>query len=130
LGVITDERFSVLYGGYEAEQALLSSKLADLRERLAQEDSQRDNMENFLALIGRYFDITELNAVVLNDLIDCIVIYTWNRDLYQGGFWFCAQHFSLRGRIQPGLQLLRRGKVEGLDLADRLCDGGALFWLA
>ena len=75
LGIITDERFAALYGGYETEQAQLSPKIADLRERLAQEDSQRDNMEKFLALIGRYFDITELNAVVLNDLIDCIVIH-------------------------------------------------------
>jgi len=75
LNVITDERFAAMYGGYEAEQAQLSPKIADLRERLAQEDSQRENLTNFLALIRRYSDITELDALVLNDLIDSIVIH-------------------------------------------------------
>ena len=75
LGVITDARFSALYGNYEAEQAQLSPKIAALQERLEREESERGNLSSFIAMVSRYSDIAELDAVVLNDLIDHIVVH-------------------------------------------------------
>ena len=75
LGIIADDRFAELYRGYEAEQAQLSPKAAALQERMEREENERGNLSNFLDLIRRYSDVEELDATMLNDLVDRIVVH-------------------------------------------------------
>lgn len=75
LGVISDERFISMSAGYEAEQTELKTKIAGLQNQLDEQETANGNTEKFLNAVRKYSEITELNAAILNDLIDSIVIY-------------------------------------------------------
>ena len=75
LSVITDERFRILAAGYENEQYALSERITELQSQIDQRDAGSRNTMKFLNATRRYWDITDLNAAILNDLVDSIVIY-------------------------------------------------------
>ncbi len=75
LGVISDERFISMSVGYEEEQTELKTKIAGLQNHLDEQETANGNTEKFLNAVRKYSEITELNAAILNDLIDSIVIY-------------------------------------------------------
>lgn len=74
LGNITGDRFSTLSRDYEAEQAELKSKADEITAKLAEYNEAETNAKGFVELIRKYTDIKELNAKILNELIDKIVI--------------------------------------------------------
>jgi DNA invertase Pin-like site-specific DNA recombinase len=78
LGVISDERFVSMSADYEREQKELTAKVRELQSQLVARDTEGSNTVKFLNAVRKYSDITELNAVVLNDLIDSIVVYEPN----------------------------------------------------
>ncbi|MDR2502047.1 MAG: DUF4368 domain-containing protein [Oscillospiraceae bacterium] len=75
LGVISDERFLSMSADYEKKQSELSSKIAELKAQLEKRDAEGSNTTKFLNAVRKYSDITELDAAILNDLIDSIVVY-------------------------------------------------------
>jgi hypothetical protein len=75
LGVISDERFISMSAGYEKEQKELVVKIAEIQTQLDQRQTDSNNTVKFLNAVCKYSDITELNAAILNDLIDSIVVY-------------------------------------------------------
>ena len=75
LGVISDERFVSMSEGYEKEQKELTAKSAELQGQLDKKRADSNNTMKFLEAVRKYSDITELNAAILNDLIDSIVVY-------------------------------------------------------
>lgn len=75
LGVITDERFATMAAGYEAEQKEVKAKSADLQTQLCKLETASGNTIKFLNIARKYADVQELDAKILNDLIDSIVIY-------------------------------------------------------
>lgn len=74
-GKITDERFKKLSADYEAEQNSLRKESEMLENELAQSEETVNNVEYFLKIVRQYTDIQELNARVVNDLIDKIKIH-------------------------------------------------------
>ena len=75
LSVISDERFSYMSADYEKEQKALAVKIGELQDQLDKRNSDEDNAMKFLNAVRKYSEITELDAKVLNDLIDSIVVY-------------------------------------------------------
>jgi Skp family chaperone for outer membrane proteins len=75
LGIISDERFAAMTTDYEKEQKELTAKISELEGRLDKRDADGGNAMKFLNAVRKYSDITELDATILNDLIDSIVIY-------------------------------------------------------
>ena len=75
LGVISDERFLAMSEGYEKEQKELSAKTIELQTHLDKQKYESSNAMKFLEAVSKYSDITELNATILNDLIDSIVVH-------------------------------------------------------
>ena len=59
---------------YEKEQAELEQKIADMSEVVRAEDEATDNAEQFTRLIREYAGIEELDAALLNTLIDKITV--------------------------------------------------------
>lgn len=59
---------------YEKEQAELEQKIADMSEVVRAEDEATDNAEQFTRLIREYAGIKELDAALLNTLIDKITV--------------------------------------------------------
>jgi len=75
LGVITDERFISMSAEYEAEQKESAARIKELQAELSKRDTEGNNTTKFLNLVRKYSEITELDALTLNDLIDSIVVY-------------------------------------------------------
>lgn len=75
LGRLPDKRYEMLSAGYEKEQAELEQSIKACREQLTQYDEDTDRTEEFLALVHKYTDITELTPVIINEFVDKILAH-------------------------------------------------------
>ena len=75
LGRLPDKRYEMLSAGYEKEQAELEQTIKACREQLTQYDEDTDRTEEFLALVHKYTDITELTPVIINEFVDKILVH-------------------------------------------------------
>lgn len=75
LGRLPDKRYEMLSAGYEKEQAELEQYIKACREQLTQYDEDTDRTEEFLALVHKYTDITELTPVIINEFVDKILVH-------------------------------------------------------
>ena len=75
LGRLPDKRYEMLSAGYEKEQAVLEQSIKTCREQLTQYDEDTDRTEEFLALVHKYTDITELTPVIINEFVDKILVH-------------------------------------------------------
>ena len=75
LGILPDKRYEMLSAGYEKEQAELEQSIKTCREQLTQYDEDTDRTEEFLALVHKYTDITELTPVIINEFVDKILVH-------------------------------------------------------
>lgn len=75
LGRLPDKRYEMLSAGYEKEQAELEQSIKACREQLTQYDEDTDRTEEFLALVHKYTDITELIPVIINEFVDKILVH-------------------------------------------------------
>lgn len=60
LGDISDERFSKLSEGFEAEQAILKTQVMEKQTQLSEVVKSADNIERFLQTIRNYTTIEQL----------------------------------------------------------------------
>lgn len=75
LGRLPDKRYEMLSAGYEKEQAELEQSIKACREQLTQYDEDTYRTEEFLALVHKYTDITELTPVIINEFVDKILVH-------------------------------------------------------
>ena len=73
-GKISDDRFAVLSKDYEAEQAKLKTRIAELNAGLKAIKDCDDGLNRFLLLVDRYTEIPELTTELLNAFIDRIEV--------------------------------------------------------
>lgn len=73
--MITDERFATLYKNYEAEQTTSKECSDKLRAELQRANEQTTNVSNFMRIIRKYTEITELTAEILHEFISKIVVH-------------------------------------------------------
>ena len=72
---ISEERYQSMASAYEREQEVLKGQCEGLLTEITQGEEVYKNVERFLPLIQKYMDITELNAHILNELIEKIVVH-------------------------------------------------------
>ncbi len=75
IGKISDSRFIQLSNDYEKEQQELKDNIINLKNNIIEFDIQKDNSKKFLDVIKKYTNIKELDAAILNELIDKIVVH-------------------------------------------------------
>ena len=75
LGKLTDERFMVLSREYEDEQKQIKESIVSLKTQVTAFSDTQESSERFAKVVQKYCDIKELDAVILNELIDKIVIH-------------------------------------------------------
>ena len=73
-GKLTDERFIKLSRDYELEQDNLKATSKILREEVKQMEKSKTNVKSFIAIAKRYIDLTELDATILRECIDKILV--------------------------------------------------------
>ena len=77
---ITERNFAMLSAKYQEEQVQLEAKKQELQDRLDKSAQDTDGAEKWLNLVRKYTELTELNALLLNELIDKIVVHEKERD--------------------------------------------------
>ena len=75
LGKISDERFFKMSADYEAEQKSLAGRATSLKQALESAKQQSLNTERFLNLVRKYTEIPELDAEIIREFIDKIIVY-------------------------------------------------------
>ncbi len=77
---ITERNFTMLLAKYQEDQLQLESKKQELQAKLDKSAQDADGAEKWLALVRKYTELTELNAPLLNELIDKIVVHEAVKD--------------------------------------------------
>ena len=70
-----EKRHAKLSAQYEAEQAQLEQRSAELMEQMNAEQEESVNVDRFMELVDRYTDFTELTTPMLNEFIDKVIVY-------------------------------------------------------
>lgn len=74
-GRITESNFNLLSERYQAEQAELDDKIAVLKAAMESADQSAEDAGKWVQLIRQYTEITELDAPLLNTLIEKILVH-------------------------------------------------------
>lgn len=75
LGRIGDERYESMSQSYELEQVEIKKALPILKTKIDELKRQSDCADNFINVIKKYTIIDKLDAAILNELIDKIVVH-------------------------------------------------------
>lgn len=75
LGKIPDSRYELMTAEYEAEQADIRKTLPDIATQLDELKRGADSSAKFINVIRKYTDVEKLDAAILNELIDKIVVH-------------------------------------------------------
>ncbi|MBR6984837.1 MAG: recombinase family protein [Ruminococcus sp.] len=75
LGKISDDRYAQMTKTFEEEQAELKKSIPELTYEITTLKARSDAADKFTKVIDSYTDIKELNADILNELIDIIVVH-------------------------------------------------------
>ena len=78
-GRITENNFNLLSERYQAEQAELDDKITALKAAMESADQSVEDAGKWMKLIRQYSEITELDAPLLNTLVEKIVIHDGNK---------------------------------------------------
>ena len=74
-GCITESNFNLLSERYQTEQAELDDKIAALKAAMESADQSAEDAGKWMQLIRQYTEITELDAPLLNTLIEKILVH-------------------------------------------------------
>lgn len=74
-GQLTDERFTKLSAGYEAEQKGLEETIKALSEQISQKTDKTINIDRFMKLVKKHTSFEELTPTLLNTFIEKILVY-------------------------------------------------------
>ena len=98
---ITEERYQTMMAGYEQERVALLETQKTLTEVISASEQVYEDVKVFLPLVRKYIDITELNARILNELIERIVVHEKERDKDGNVTQLVEIHYKFIGYIDP-----------------------------
>lgn len=79
-GKITERNFSMLSEKYQTEQDALAQSIDSLQQQIAQDTQETADAGKWISLIKQYTYPTELNAELLNALIEKILVHDAVKD--------------------------------------------------
>lgn len=74
-GKISDKRFEMMSKGYEDEQADLKAKISELSAVIDEKEQKSADTSQFLEIVRKYTEITELTPEIMHELIERIVVH-------------------------------------------------------
>lgn len=74
-GRINSANYDKLFQKYQGEQEQLEVKIAELEKEITKLDATSDNSQRFVDLIAKYSDLQELDAPIVNELCDKILLH-------------------------------------------------------
>jgi hypothetical protein len=79
-GRLDDENYEMLRTKYRGEQMQLTEQIEQLEQKLVETTATEENAKKWVELIGKYSQINELTAPLLNELIDKIIVHEKRKD--------------------------------------------------
>ena len=73
-GKLSDERFSMMSGNYEAEQKKLRMDAVELQKNIEEQECQNERLENFIQKAKHYQDLNSLTPDALRDMVSAIYV--------------------------------------------------------
>ena len=73
-GILSERKFRELSAKCEAEQDIAAAQLAELKTKLAEQEGQERDIHRFVRLAEEYGEVAELDADMLNHLVNRIVV--------------------------------------------------------
>lgn len=74
-GKISDERFIKMSATYEVEQKKLNVRVTALQDFIDHTKEKSLNAEYFLSLVRKYTDIKELDAEIIREFVEKIIVF-------------------------------------------------------
>ena len=74
VGKISDERFAKMSSTYEIEQKELERRVFELKSIIESTKEKSLNAQHFLTLVKKYTDIRELNAEIIREFVEKIIV--------------------------------------------------------
>jgi len=78
-GKLTDKRFEMLSAEYEREQAELEKSVVELQAELDSFNADSARADQFISLVRKYTDFTELTPTMLAEFIEKIIVHEADR---------------------------------------------------
>ena len=75
LGDLSPERFATMLATYEGEQATLRGRLEELQTAINKEKEKTDGAEQFIRLVKRFSEITELTDEIVATFIQRVEVH-------------------------------------------------------
>lgn len=73
-GKLSDERFSMMSGNYEAEQKKLRMDAVEFQKNIEEQDRQNERLEKFIQKAKHYQDLNSLTPDALRDMVSAIYV--------------------------------------------------------
>lgn len=75
IGKISDERFIKMSSTYENEQKELENEIVKLQSLIESRKEKSFNAQHFLTLVKKHTDIKELNAEIIREFVEKIIVF-------------------------------------------------------
>jgi hypothetical protein len=75
LGKLSDRRYEMLSSEYETEQDALAASIQEIKEQLEQYEEDTDRSGEFLSLVHKYTEITELTPAIINEFVEKVLVH-------------------------------------------------------
>lgn len=72
---IPSTRYEVLNAQYEDEQLKLTEELKEIEKKIKKYNSEKDGINKFIKLIGKYDTFEELTTYMINEFIEKVIVY-------------------------------------------------------
>lgn len=102
---ISEERYQSMMPGYEQERASLLETQKSLAEAISASEQVYEDVEAFLPLVRQYTDLQDLNAHILNELIEKIVVHEKERSEDGTVTQQVDIYYKFIGYINPAIML-------------------------
>lgn len=108
VGKLSDERFAKMNADYELEQKTLEGSVAELRKTVEACEEQSVSVRNFIKIVRRYIEPTELTSDILHELVRKIVVHA--PDMTTGHRTQQIDiHYNFVGEIPLSSEVMARG---------------------
>ncbi|MCM1524739.1 MAG: recombinase family protein [Ruminococcus sp.] len=80
LGNLSEERYRTMSARYESEQRELKDKLVKCKQIITSAENTNRSAAEFIRLVSKYTEITEVTSDILSELIDKIIVHERCKD--------------------------------------------------
>jgi DNA invertase Pin-like site-specific DNA recombinase len=98
-GKLNDKRFEQMTADYEAEQAELETKNAEMQSELDAFNADSGNVDNFIGIVKRYTEFEVLTTPMLNEFVNKIYVYDSTKNEWGERVQRVDIHFNFIGNF-------------------------------